>query len=49
VTVSDRQAPPESAPYGTQMARQPVSVNLAGVAPLAYGLRPVLAGYLAGA
>jgi hypothetical protein len=27
VTVNDRQAPPESAPYGTQMARRPVTPN----------------------
>ena len=28
VTVNDRQAPPEPAPYGTQMARGPVCLNL---------------------
>src|SRR5829696_9181183 len=28
VTVSDRQQPPETAPYGTQMARRPVRLNL---------------------
>jgi hypothetical protein len=28
VTVSDRQEPPETAPYGTQMARWPASLNL---------------------
>jgi hypothetical protein len=28
VTVSDRQAPPETVPYGTQMARRPIRLNL---------------------
>jgi hypothetical protein len=28
VTVSDRQAPPAPAPYGTQMARRPVMLNV---------------------